>query len=270
MINSHNFKKQYGQNFLKNLRYAEKVAEALQVKENETILEIGPGDGTLTKALLAKGKKVISIEVDYDLLANLLRRFAENQNFSLEHADFMEADLTEVLKKYNSDKNIVVTGSLPYNISKMIINRLIEYQFGNNPYNVVRMVFIIQEEVAKEYSSQAPRGTFLGNYLSLFAEVKKLESIPAKQFYPTPKVNGAILLIDFRADLAKNYKEILKLIKIGFVSPRKTLYGNLKNSNKYDLEKIKTAMIKMELKETVRAHEINLEQWIQLNNLIST
>jgi len=196
----------------------------------------------LTNILVQTGTKVMSIEIDYTLIPNLIKRFTDNKNFYLVHQDFLVADLNEELDKIEAGESIKVVGSLPYNISKRIIDRIVKYNLeqkaANHPRLVKRMSFIIQDEVAKEYVALAPRASFLSNYIKIFADVKKMESVPAIQFFPMPKVNGGIIVIEFKEETPTDYVEILKLIRIGFLTPRKTLLRNLKNSRKWGEKKL--------------------------------
>ncbi|MEP7104118.1 MAG: 16S rRNA (adenine(1518)-N(6)/adenine(1519)-N(6))-dimethyltransferase RsmA [Candidatus Dojkabacteria bacterium] len=268
----HNFKKFYGQNFLKNTRFAERLIAGLELKAGETVIEIGPGDGMVTNLLLQKDAKVICIEVDYDLIPNLIKRFGDNPNFHIVHQDVLEANFDEILKKFEAGIKFKVVGSLPYNISKPIINKLINYKIGTDKdkqlaagkSQLISMSFIVQDEVAKDYVASAPKATFLSNYVRLFCDVRKFESIPAQQFYPMPKVNGGIVYFEFRNEPKKNFEEIRKFLRIGFTSPRKTLARNLKNSNKWKSEDIDKAFVELGLGEKVRPAEIDTEMWMKL------
>jgi 16S rRNA (adenine1518-N6/adenine1519-N6)-dimethyltransferase len=260
---NHSFKKHYGQNFLKNQKFAAKMVDYLEVDENDTILEIGPGDGMLTKLLLAKGAQVISVEIDYSLLPNLVQKFT-GSNFHLVHEDFLKLELRELFGKYKISGKIKVAGSLPYNISKKIISGLIEFNFLNQSYTIDSMCFIVQEEVAQDYVAQAPRGTFLANYVKLLADVKKYESIPANQFFPMPKVNGGILYIKPKEHLESDWREILKLIRIGFVSPRKTAEKNIKSSRKWSEERVASVFSELGIKDKARAAEISPQEWVDM------
>src|SRR5260221_3377742 len=111
----HNFKKNFGQNFLKGYKFPNKLIESIDINADDTVIEIGPGDGSVTSKLLATGAQVLSFEIDYDLLATLLRRFSENQNFHLVHEDILKTNIEENLKKIDAKKTVKVIGALPYN-----------------------------------------------------------------------------------------------------------------------------------------------------------
>lgn len=263
----HNFKKQFGQNFLKSKKFPKEMVNALDIKPTDTIFEIGPGDGILTDELIKTGAKVVSIEIDYDLIPKLVKRFSSNENYDLMHIDFMDLDLKEAFEKYAKDSAIKFAGSLPYNISKRIIRKILDFNLVQNKFFVSKMAFIVQEEVAKDYIAKAPNSSNLSTLTHIYAKTKKLISIPASQFHPVPKVNGAILVLEPYKDLELN-TELEKLIKIAFSAPRKTLKKNLKNSNKYISEQIDAAISKLGLNETVRAHELDSSVWKELLKLL--
>jgi len=267
----HNFKKVYGQNFLKNSKYPQKIAEYLELKQNDFVIEIGPGDGSLTKILLDKEVHVTSVEIDYDLIPGLIKRFSNNNLFDLVNEDILTFDIGEYLKKFEDVKKIKITGSLPYNISKKIISKFIDFNLTNNlEIKIELMIFIVQEEVSREYSAQFPKATFLSNYVRNYSEVRKLDSIPASQFVPTPKVNGGILRLVPKREVSISHQEVLRLIRLGFTSPRKTLMRNLKDSNKYDKVVLENSFTKLGINIMARAAELSSDNWNLLYKELNT
>ncbi|MBE0573426.1 ribosomal RNA small subunit methyltransferase A [Candidatus Dojkabacteria bacterium] len=265
----HNFKKQFGQNFLKNTKYAKTLVSELKLTPEDTIVEIGPGDGAVTKFLLETGCKVISFEVDYDLVPKLLKQFEKYSNFVLVHQDILQVDLPEVLAQHNATQSIKVTGALPYNISKKIIDLCLRFNLENDKYNIKICTFIVQEEVAKDYVAAVPKASFLSNYAKIFAKVRKLESIPKYMFYPEPKVNGGILRFEIHENISTNYAEINKLLRIGFSNPRKTLNNNLKSSKKFIEQNIQDSYANLSIKSTARPAELTFEEWVALTESLN-
>lgn len=276
---NHRFKKQFGQNFLSSSRFIGAMIDPLELVETDTVIEIGPGNGNVTEKLLETGAKVISIEVDYTLIPKLTQRFEKyisKSKFSLVNQDVLKIDLEEILKENNATNSIKVVGSLPYNISKKIIKKFIEFNYLsidsiNQDNEVKAMSFIIQEEVAKDIAAKAPSASFLGNYVQIFADVKKLESIPASQFFPKPKVNGGILFLNMkpRDQVPNSVRAIIKLIRAGFAQPRKTVLNNLGNLKELNINKvkIKEKLLELGLTETARPSELTLEHWKELATL---
>lgn len=260
----HNFKKEFGQNFLKNSKYAKKLVEYSNPELSDTVIEIGPGDGLVTSLLLEVYKKVFSIEVDYDLLPKLLKRFHGKENFELVHEDILKINFLEFTKKYNitPEKPVNIAGSLPYNISKKIIADFLKLK-AQGILNIKTMTFIVQEEVAKEYVAAVPKSSFLSNYLKIYGRSRKFETIPADQFFPTPKVNGAILYIQPDEIIRPEYIQIAKFIKEGFKNPRKTVSNNLKSIKEFN-GKIGEVLSQLNIKSTARPAELTFEEWIKL------
>jgi 16S rRNA (adenine1518-N6/adenine1519-N6)-dimethyltransferase len=261
----HNFKKQYGQNFLVGTRFAEELVDSLDIQESDTVIEIGPGDGMITNIILnSYNCKLYCIEIDYDLLPNLIKRFSKSEKFKLIHQDILQLDMNAFFEKYEIKGDIKIIGALPYNISKKIIDKFLAASQNTTECKITRMSFIVQEEVAKNYTAKAPEATFLSNYLSLFASSRKLKSIPAHKFYPMPKVNGAILQIEIDKKPREDLRELTKFIKIGFSSPRKTLYRNLANIKEFRLHDLRSIFEKLGIKSNSRPAEIEIETWERL------
>lgn len=261
-MSKHNFKKQFGQNFLKSKRYVKSLVDPLELKPGDLVIEIGPGDGYVTSELLKTGASVISFEVDYDLLAKLLMKFSSFDNFNLQHQDILNARINDFIRGYNlPEAGVKVTGSLPYNISKKIIQKfLIENAKGF--YKVHKMSFIVQDEVAKEYAAKAPKANWLSTISSLYSKIKKLESIPAENFYPTPKVDGGIIFFEPFEKIEFDIEKVKGLINSGFSAPRKTLLNNLKpRSFTKDIELI-FEELNIDLKS--RPANIDISVWIKL------
>lgn len=253
----HDFQKKWGQNFLRGDRYAQELVKAADVQKGDIVVEIGPGDGRVTNLLLQAGAKVLSIEVDYSLLPKLLKRFGDNKDFQLIHQDILQTDVVVEVEKLGWGNKFKVVGSLPYNISKKIIEQLITAQV-----QPVICAFIVQEEVAQDYAAKAPKASSLSNWVQLYAQAKKMLSIPKQQFHPAPKVNGGILQLIPHKNYDENTIQIMqKIIRVGFSSPRKTLWNNLRSLP--ELNKLSAAEFqeKFGFNEFVRPAELELSQW---------
>ncbi len=259
-MNHHKFKKKWGQNFLKTKRFIDYLITPLELSEEDLVIEIGPGDGAVTAKLLETGAYVISIDIDYDVMPRLVKKYGEFPNFKPVNEDILLINLAKLIETFPEKQSIKITGSLPYNISKPIIRKCL--QFAKAEKRLKIMTFIVQDEVAKAMTAKAPNASLLSNELGLIGEFKKLKSIPASHFLPKPKVDGGIIQIKIKPNPASS-DNLMKLMKIGFISPRKTLYNNLKNSRKFD--KIDIAMSSLGFKSTVRASELTLENWQKLS-----
>ncbi len=257
------YKKQYGQHFLSGDRFAHKLVEPLDIQKGELVIEIGPGDGRVTNILLHKEALVVAVEVDYDLIPKLIMRFKEKPNFQLIHKDILATSLEEIFTLAGVDPSTKykVTGSLPYNIYKDIIAKFLKL-----PHKPTKMSFIVQEEVAYNYIAKPPKALYLSNWIQMYASVRKLESIPRSQFFPKPKVNGAIITIEPLENGI--YDPLLdKLLQKGFSFPRKTLLNNL--SNVYGNDNVMNTLKDIGLDTKVRPAEISFENWQSIRNILA-
>lgn len=265
----HNFKKEFGQNFLKNSKFAKSLVSNLALTDKDTVIEIGPGDGMVTKLLLESGAKVIAFEVDDDLIPRLSSQFAAYSNFTLVHQSILDANIKETVERITQEGDIKVVGSLPYNISKKIIDIFLKFNLNSTELKVRVCAFIIQEEVAKDYAVLAPKASFLSSYSRVFAKVRKLESIPRFMFFPEPKVNGGIIRFEIKESIPNNSLEIVSLIRIGFSNPRKTLLNNLKSSGKYNSDQIQALYTELNLPLTIRPAEIEASIWEKMYSILN-
>jgi 16S rRNA (adenine1518-N6/adenine1519-N6)-dimethyltransferase len=260
----HQFKKALGQNFLRHDRFAQKLIEPLQIQPEDVVVEIGPGDGRVTNLLLQAGARVLAIEKDYSLIPKLIAKFNSQPGFELVNEDVLDLDIVaEVEVKFPGTAVIKMVGSLPFNISKKIISNALNM---SPPPEV--MSFIVQAEVAKNYVTVAPKATFISNWAGLRADIKKLVSIPASQFFPVPKVDGAILVFKPSPENLE-LERIDKLQRIGFKSPRKTLWNNLSSTFNSNREELSTVWENLGLDQKVRPAELEPQQWLDLAAALS-
>lgn len=208
-------KRSLGQNFFINENLGDTIISHILKEECQNIVEIGPGKGFFTKKLIEGGKNVIAIEKD-DNFANDLSL----KNINVINRDFLDWDFKEI-----EEKDVIFFGSLPYNVSKRIISKIIQSKyFTNNAY------FIIQKEVADKYTAKEPQNNLLAVKMSLYAKAKILINISPHSFKPAPKVNSCLTI--FLQNKEYNIQDIPlfnTFLEKAFKQPRKTLKNNLKN-----------------------------------------
>ena len=253
----HNFKKQFGQNFLKNDIWASKIVDYLDLKEGEMVIEIGPGQGALTEKLIDTKVQVFSVEIDNELLPFLSTKFSSFPNFHLINSDIMDLDIES-----KGPRHYKVCGSLPYNISKNIISKFLLTK--NKPQI---MVFIIQKEVAEDYSAKAPKSSFLSNFAGIYSDVTYKNTIPRTDFYPVPEVNGGIISFENIKEKLPDPEKLIKFIKIGYSQPRKKLSANI-SSLFLNKQKAEEALLSIGLKDNIRPSELNFKDWRNLHDLV--
>ncbi len=254
MVSSQRFraKKSLGQHFLVDLNVVDKIIAALDLKDNDIVLEIGPGKGILTESILPEVKKVIAVEKDNQLSEELARRFGTNVNFELVRADFLDWNLSRL-----QHFKIKVVGNLPYNQSKPILRRLLESQL-----NVELVVLMLQREVAEKILNPIKNNLF-SLMISVFAKAEKIILVKPNAFVPQPKVDSLIIkLVPYQKPLIikEDQLQFFALIKKAFRFPRKKLLNNLPELREVDLTRIG-------LNPNVRAEDLRLDQWIELLRL---
>lgn len=212
--------KHLGQNFLDNKHIAEQIVSAFKPKDDSICLEIGPGKGALTFLLSPRVKNLVCIEKDPRLCQYLNAEISHRKisNTVIINADILDFDV-EILQT----KNYNIIGSLPFNISKKIIKKFIQ----DEKIRPQQMTFVIQKDVAENYTAESPRSTYLSNYARLFSNCKLLFNITADNFNPIPKVESSVVQFILKPKRKKNTQKS-KFLKLVFGQPRKTTRNNLR------------------------------------------
>jgi 16S rRNA (adenine1518-N6/adenine1519-N6)-dimethyltransferase len=213
-------RKRFGQHFLESA-WIDKLVAALDVRPDDTFLEIGPGRGALTKPLAAKVRRVIAVEIDRDLASSLAAHRPPNVRIIL--GDFLGIDLNHVLA--DETRPIRVVGNLPYNVSSPILFRLLRYQQAGQ--QVQDATVMLQREVAQRVAGVPDTRAYgpLAIHIALHADVEQLMTVPPGAFRPQPKVTSAVLRLRFhppRVDIGQ--PEVFERVVRGvFLQRRKTL-----------------------------------------------
>lgn len=256
----HNFKKKFGQNFLKDENIITKIVNSASIEENALIIEIGPGSGALTKELIKKGN-VIAYEIDKDLENPLLEKFGNNTNIRFIFDDFLNRNVKKDIEQEKYNK-LYVVANLPYYITTPIITKLIEEQL-----NVEKIVVMVQKEVGDRFSALPKTKDYssITVFLNYYFEIKKLFVVSRNNFYPRPNVDSIIISLKRKEKMNKAINETLffKLVRDSFQYKRKNLRNNLKQ---YNLEKIEEVLKKYGKDLTCRAEELTLEHFIEISN----
>ncbi len=260
MVQQVKAKKSLGQNFLIDQNVINKISDSIESGPQDLIIEIGPGQGALTKKLKSKNSFLICYEVDLDLQEFLLP--LEDSKTKIIWQDILTSNIEEDVKNIPY-KNLYIVGNLPYYITTPIIKHLIDLKL-----NITEMLFMVQDEVANRFTA-LPQNKDYGSmtlFLQYYFKVEKLFKVSKNCFNPIPKVESAIIKMTKRDKLpVVNEENYFKIIKDSFKMKRKTLKNNLTN---YDFSKIKEILVKYGLDENVRAEEISEEVFIDIvNNL---
>lgn len=254
-------KKHLGQHFLTSKAVLRDMLAAADVQQEDTILEIGPGKGVLTEALLATGAKVAAIETDQDMLHELESRFTQalaSQQLTLIHGDVLTTKINEHISG-----SYKVVANIPYYITGEIIRRFLT---AHTPPE--SMTLLVQKEVA-ERIAKSTKETVLSLSVKAYGHPRYVGSVPARYFSPPPKVDSAVLHI---ANISKSFFETVseerffKVVKAGFSSKRKKLINNL--SSFESKEELVQTLSSIGLHENIRAEEVNLEEWGEIIKML--
>lgn len=211
--------KKLGQNFLSNSSIAKKIVELANVSNEDVILEIGPGAGTLTEELLKKGAKVFAVEIDKRLNV-ILEGLKTYENFTLIFEDFLKLDISFLPKDFK------VVSNIPYSITGPILKKILFSDFSE-------AYLMVQKEVGERLLApvgDSNRG-FLTVVVQTFCTIEKLLTVSKGNFVPNPQVDSVVLKIKRNENIYKNYdiKEYWTFVSKCFEQKRKTIYNNLKN-----------------------------------------
>lgn len=234
-------KRSLGQNFFINKNLGDILISKIDTL-TDTVVEIGPGQGFFTQRLIERFKNVIVIEKDTEISKQLKSLFPQIEIYNEDFLDFELSKLPETISFF---------GSLPYNVSKPIIKKIIESDRFINP-----AYFIIQKEVAQKYLYVSPYN-ILNLTTACFADVKRLLDISPESFRPKPNVNSSYVKFTPKRIFTGDIRSLTTLINMAFKQPRKTLKNNLNNTKYSDCIK---------LFETKRPSDIDINQYIEILN----
>lgn len=260
------FQKKFGQNFLIDPRVLEKIIKAAEITEDDCVLEIGPGIGTMTQHLACAAKKVIAVEIDRALIPILQDTLSGWDNVKIINEDVMKVDLAKLAEEENGGKPLKVVANLPYYITTPIIMGLFE-----NHVPLKSITVMVQKEVADRM--QVGPGTKDYGALSLavqyYAKPYIVANVPPNCFMPRPKVGSAVIRLERYEEppvKVKDEKLMFRIIRASFNQRRKTLANGLKNSAELDFtkEEIAAAIAGIGKDPGVRGETLTLEEFAGL------
>ncbi|MEL0588232.1 MAG: 16S rRNA (adenine(1518)-N(6)/adenine(1519)-N(6))-dimethyltransferase RsmA [Planktothrix rubescens PR222] len=264
-------RKQFAQHWLRSEKALSKIVKSALLSPSDCLLEIGPGTGILTTQLLSVARSVVAVEIDRDLSQNLVKRFGNRDNFLLLEGDILTLDIDGQLQGFPNFQNPnKVVANIPYNITGPIVEQLLGTISEPNPHPYQLIVLLVQKEVAQRITANAGSKTFgaLSVRVQYLANCEYICDVPAKAFYPAPKVDSAVLRLCPRAIThpANNPQYLETLLKLGFSSKRKMLRNNLQSVISRD--QLTQLLEQLEINPQVRAEDLSVEQWVNLTNLM--
>lgn len=246
-------KKSLGQHWLRDESILQAIVEAGDVQPEDTVLEIGPGLGTLTRVLAAKAKQVIAVEFDQSLIERL-EADVQASNVTIELGDIRTYNFSTLPADFK------VIANIPYYLTSHLIRVLSE-----SDKQASKVALLIQKEVAERVAARPGQMSLLSATTQLFWNTELDIAVPAAFFDPPPKVDSQVLVLT-RPDTPKykDYAPILTVMKAGFCAPRKKLINNLSSSLRLDKHLVEDALIKSQIATTVRAQNLTVDNWSEL------
>jgi len=250
-------KKSLGQNFLRSNSVVKKIVASAHIEKDEIVLEVGPGKGILTKALLEAGAQVIAIEKDHRLIPELLETFQKEiseKRFTLIEGDILElfpGDIPSI-----TQGNYKVVANIPYYISGALLRIFLESVCQPNS-----MVLMLQKEVARRIVARDGKESILSISVKAYGVPKYIDTVKKEQFKPIPKVDSAILAVehisrDFFTHITQKY--FFTVLKTAFGQKRKTIGNTLR---KVFAEKTENILTSAGLTKNVRPEDLTLVDW---------
>ncbi|MBE7037611.1 MAG: 16S rRNA (adenine(1518)-N(6)/adenine(1519)-N(6))-dimethyltransferase RsmA [Ruminococcaceae bacterium] len=232
------FSKSLGQNFLIDEAALDNIVEGASLNENDCVLEIGAGFGTLTQRMLPRVKKVVCVEIDKTVIPIIESNLSDFNNLHLINDDILKVDLKKlVAENFAGEESIKVVANLPYYITTPIIMLLLE-----SGINFKSITVMVQNEVAQRLCAKEGTKDFGAISLSVayYCDAKVLFKVPNTSFMPPPKVTSAVVRMDILQNppvLVKDKDVFFKVIKAAFAQRRKTLLNALSNSGMFKMKK---------------------------------
>ena len=258
--------KSLGQNFLIDEKVIEDIVDGANIDNEDLVIEIGPGLGSMTKLLLEKAKKVICIELDKKMIKILNDRFIAYHNLEIINDDVLKLDLNKIISKEKDNiKNVKIVANLPYYITTPIIMKIV-----NSNLNFKKICMMVQKEVGNRFCA-SPGSREYGSisvFLSYFYDVKKEFLVSRKEFVPEPNVDSVVISFT-KKDVVLNLKDrdlFFKVVRDSFQFKRKNLRNNLK---KYDLNIIRSVLQDYDYDLTVRAEQLSVEIFVAIANALA-
>jgi 16S rRNA (adenine1518-N6/adenine1519-N6)-dimethyltransferase len=252
-------KKGLGQHFLVDDGVLGTIIEAAELSPNDLVVEVGPGLGILTEELAKRAKKVIAIEVDSKLASALSQSLSHLSNLTTINADVLHVALKELV---DADLGYKVVANLPYYIAAPVLRHFLE-----SPVRPQRMVIMVQKEVAQGIAAAPGKMSILSIAVQLYGKPNIVAYVPARSFYPAPKVDSAILSIDVYEQPMADVEDVARffqLVRAGFSAPRKQLRNSLALGLSLPAESAAALLDRAQISPKRRAETLTIAEWTKL------
>ena len=257
-------RKRLGQHFLVDETTLETIVDAAELSPEDIVIEVGPGLGVLTSELARRVKRVIAVELDTKLALFLKRRLVSLPNVNVINADILKVSPLHLLGENNEYK---VVANLPYYITSPILRYFVE-AFPKPSL----MVVMVQKEVGEAIVANPGKMSLLAVSLQLYSEPRIVSYVPAQSFYPSPKVDSAIMRFDLLSEPAVKVADIdgfFEVVRCGFSLPRKQLRNSLAQRMKAKPSEVALLLEEARIEPQRRAGTLSLEEWARLYEVLA-
>lgn len=262
--NDVNFKKKFGQNFLKDESVVKRIVDVSGVDKTSLVIEVGPGGAILTKMLAQFSGNVLSYEIDFELKKTLFDKLKGFDNVDIQFKDFLVTDIKDDIKSY-SYEDIYFVSNVPYYITTPIVMKLL-----NSSIKFKKIVMMVQKEVGERFTSPPGSRSYgsISVILNYFYDVQCEFFVGREEFIPMPNVDSVVVSFTPRSDRlkVKDFNFFERLVRDSFQFKRKNLRNNLKS---YDLDMVLKVLTKYGLDLSVRAEELKIEIFVDIANALS-
>ncbi|MCR4781173.1 MAG: 16S rRNA (adenine(1518)-N(6)/adenine(1519)-N(6))-dimethyltransferase RsmA [Lachnospiraceae bacterium] len=263
--------KKYGQNFLMDEGVLIDIVEAADITEDDFVIEIGPGIGTLSEVILERAYKALLIEIDDKLIPILNKTLGGFDNVKIVNTDIMKIDLDKLIEEESEGRKVKIVANLPYYITTPILMKILR---GHVSYESITVM--VQKEVAERMEAKPGSKDYgaLSLAVQFYTEPEIIEKVPAGKFFPPPKVDSAVITLRKKeTELPDSVSEelLFSIIRSSFEQRRKALYNGLVNHKELGLnkEKAKKAITELGWPETIRGEKLTLKDFIKLSEQIA-
>lgn len=248
-------KKELGQHWLTDRYILSAIADEAEITKSDTVLEIGPGLGTLTSELLKRADKVVSVEFDKDLARKLPGQFP-GTSLTVINEDILSFDLDSLPKDY------IVVANVPYYITSKIVQMLMTAK--NKPKTAV---LLVQKEVAERIAATPGNMSILALSAQVYARTELGIEVPREFFAPPPKVDSQTIILHTRETpliASEGEKNFFRVVKAGFSAKRKKLRSSLAGGLGVSKQEVESMLKNASISPDVRAEDLSMEEWIRL------
>ncbi len=245
--------KRLGQNFLIDKNVVKKLVDSAELTKDDTVLEVGAGTGALTVQLAKRTKKVLAVEKDRRLITILEENLKDFDNVKIVAGDILK------LSSAQGEGEWALVGNIPYYLTAPLIRKFLESEHPPK-----RIILMVQKEMAQRICAKPPDMSILAVSVQVYAKPKIIAYVSRSAFWPQPQVDSAILRIKNIESRIKNTNLFFKVVKAGFMSPRKQLINNLSKGLEISKEDVRRWLLACGIAPQRRAETLTVQTWITL------